>query len=82
MEDVFILCADGLKGLPEAVEAAFPKTIFQTCIVHMMRHSLNYVPYTDKKAVAADLKKIYQSNRGPVYETPLGDVDANCNVSN
>ena len=59
MEDIFILCADGLKGLPEAVETTFPKAIFQTCIVHMMRHSLNYVPYTDKKAVAGDLKKIY-----------------------
>lgn len=62
LEDVFILCADGLKGLPEAVEATFPKAIFQTCIVHMTRHSLNYVPYTDKKAVASDLKKIYQSS--------------------
>jgi putative transposase len=62
LEDIFILCADGLKGLPEAVEATFPKAIFQTCIVHMMRHSLNYVPYTDKKAVASDLKKIYQAN--------------------
>ena len=62
LEDIFILCADGLKGLPEAVEATFPKAIFQTCIVHMMRHSLNYVPYTDKKIVASDLKKIYQSN--------------------
>lgn len=62
LEDVFILCADGLKGLSEAVEAIFPKAIFQTCIVHMTRHSLNYVPHTDKKAVATDLKKIYQSS--------------------
>jgi putative transposase len=62
LEDIFILCADGLKGLPEAVEATFPKAIFQTCLVHMVRHSLNYVPYGDKKAVANDLKKIYQSN--------------------
>lgn len=62
LEDILILCADGLKGLPEAVEATFPKAIFQTCIVHMTRHSLNYVPYTDKKAVALELKKIYQSS--------------------
>lgn len=47
LEDIFILCADGLKGLPEAVESTFPKAIFQTCVVHMTRHSLNYVPYTD-----------------------------------
>jgi putative transposase len=62
LEDILILCADGLKGLPEAVEATFPKAIFQTCIVHMTRHSLNYVPYNDKKAVALELKKIYQSS--------------------
>ena len=49
IEDVFMICADGLKGLPEAVEATFPKTIFQTCIVHMVRHSLNYVPIMKKK---------------------------------
>ena len=62
LEDIFILCADGLKGLPEAVEGAFPKALFQTCIVHMVRHSLNYVPYNEKKAVATDLKKIYESS--------------------
>ena len=62
LKDIFILCADGLKGLPESVEASFPLTIFQTCIVHMVRHSLNYVPYTDKKIVAGDLKKIYSAD--------------------
>ena len=55
VDDIFILCADGLKGLPEAVEATFPYTTFQTCLVHMVRHSLNYVPYNEKKAVAAYL---------------------------
>jgi putative transposase len=75
MDDIFILCADGLKGLPEAVETAFPKTIFQTCIVHMMRHSLNYVPYTDKKAVAADLKKIYQANTLELAQEALDEVE-------
>lgn len=75
MDDIFILCADGLKGLPEAVEAAFPKTTFQTCIVHMMRHSLNYVPYTDKKAVASDLKKIYQSNTITLAQEALDEFE-------
>ncbi len=75
MEDIFILCADGLKGLPEAVETAFPKTTFQTCIVHMMRHSLNYVPYTDKKIVAADLKKIYQSNTIELAQEALDEFE-------
>jgi putative transposase len=75
MEDIFILCADGLKGLPESVETAFPKTTFQTCIVHMMRHSLNYVPYTDKKAVASDLKKIYQSNTIDLAQEALDEFE-------
>jgi len=42
LDDILILCADGLKGLPEAVEATFPKAIFQACIVHMTRHSLSF----------------------------------------
>jgi putative transposase len=77
VEDVFILCADGLKGLPEAVESSFPKAIFQTCIVHMMRHSLNYVPYQEKKAVAEDLKKIYQSATLELAEAALDDFELN-----
>lgn len=75
MKDIFILCADGLKGLPEAVEATFPQAIFQTCIVHMVRHSLNYVPYSEKKAVAADLKKIYQSDTVILAEQALDDFE-------
>ena len=75
VEDILILCADGLKGLPEAVEATFPKAIFQTCIVHMMRHSLNYVPHTEKKAVAQDLKKIYSSSTLALAEQALDDFE-------
>ena len=75
LKDIFILCADGLKGLPEAVEATFPKAIFQTCIVHMVRHSLNYVPYSEKKAVAADLKKIYQADTVILAERALDDFE-------
>jgi putative transposase len=75
MEDILILCADGLKGLSESVEASFPKTIFQTCIVHMVRHSLNYVPYTDKKAVAEDLKKIYSADTVELAEEYLDNFE-------
>ena len=57
--DVLFLCADGLTGLPEAVEAAFPKAIFQTCIVHLIRASTRLVPWKDKKAVCRDLRSIY-----------------------
>lgn len=75
LENIFILCADGLKGLPESVMAAFPKTIFQTCIVHQVRNSLNYVPYKEKKAVAADLKKIYSSSTLELAEQALDDFE-------
>jgi putative transposase len=75
IKDIFILCADGLKGLPEAVETTFPKAIFQTCIVHMVRHSLNYVPYKEKKAVAVDLKKIYQSDTEALAVQALDDFE-------
>ena len=75
MKDIFILCADGLKGLPEAVEASFPETIFQTCLVHMVRHSLNYVPHGDKKQVALDLKKIYSAATVELAEGYLDDFE-------
>lgn len=59
VEDCFIACVDGLKGLPEAIEAAFPRTQVQLCIVHKVRGSLKYVPWKERKAVAADLRAIY-----------------------
>lgn len=74
-KDIFILCADGLKGLPEAVEASFPKAVFQTCVIHRVRHSLNYVPYTDKKAVATDLKKIYSADTLELAEEYLDEFE-------
>ena len=57
--DIFIVCVDGLKGFPEAIEAVFPKTAVQLCIVHMVRHSLNFVSWKLRKEVAADLRAIY-----------------------
>ena len=59
--DIFIACVDGLKGFPEAIESVFPKTEVQLCIVHLVRHSLNFVGWKQRKEVAADLKKIYAS---------------------
>ena len=61
MQDVFIACVDGLKGFPEAIETVFPRTLVQLCIVHMVRNSLNYVSWKQRKQVAADLKAIYTS---------------------
>lgn len=59
VQDCFVACIDGLKGLPEAIEAVFPKTQVQLCIVHKLRNSLKYVTWKERKAVAADLKSIY-----------------------
>lgn len=59
MKDCFIACVDGLTGLPEAIEAVFPQTRVQLCMVHLVRNSLKYVSYKQRKAVAADLKAIY-----------------------
>lgn len=59
VQDIFIACVDGLKGFAEAIEAVYPKTSVQLCIVHMVRHSLNYVSWKLRKAVAADLKTVY-----------------------
>ena len=61
VKDVFIACVDGLTGFPEAIAAAFPKTQVQLCIVHMVRNSLRFVSWKDRKQVAAGLKNIYQS---------------------
>lgn len=61
VRDIFIACVDGLKGFPDAIEAAFPKTEVQLCIVHMIRGSLRFVSWKERKAVVADLKGIYQA---------------------
>jgi putative transposase len=59
VQDILILCADGLTGIAEAIEAAWPSTIHQTCIVHLIRSSTRLVPWKDRKAVCASLKAIY-----------------------
>jgi len=61
VNDIFIACVDGLKGFPEAIEAVFPKAQVQLCIVHMVRNSLRFVSWKQRKEVAADLKIIYQA---------------------
>lgn len=61
VKDILITSVDGLTGFPEAINAVFPKADVQLCIVHMVRNSLRYVGYKERKAVAADLKQIYQS---------------------
>jgi putative transposase len=71
VKDIFIACVDGLTGFPEAIEAVFPQTQVQLCIVHLVRNSLSYVSYKDRKAVAADLKTIYQATTEAEAEQSL-----------
>ena len=59
VQDILIACVDGLKGFPEAIETVYPLAKVQLCIVHMVRHSLNYVSWKTRKEVAAALKSIY-----------------------
>lgn len=61
VRDIFIGCVDGIKGFPEAMESVFPLTRIQLCLVHMVRYSLSYVSWKERKAVATDLKAIYRS---------------------
>jgi transposase-like protein len=73
MNDCFIACVDGLKGLPEAVETVFPQTQVQLCIVHKVRNSLKFVPWKERKAVARDLRAIYAA---PTLDAAEAALDA------
>lgn len=76
VRDILILACDGLKGLPDAVEAAFPKTVVQTCIVHMIRNSLRFVSYKDRKALVRDLKPVYTAASREQAEAALAAFEA------
>jgi len=71
VQDIFIACVDGLKGFPEAIEAVFPQTQVQLCLVHLVRYSLAFVSFKDRKAVAAALKTIYQAATAEEAEQQL-----------
>lgn len=72
LEDVLVCCVDGLKGFPDAIEAVWPETIVQTCIVHMIRNSLRFVSYKDRKLVARDLRPVYAA---PTQEAAKLELD-------
>jgi putative transposase len=63
VEDVFFFCVDGLTGFPEAIEAVYPQALVQLCMVHLVRASLKFVGWKQRKAVAADLRRIYPGLR-------------------
>ena len=76
LEDVLLAVADGLKGFPEAIRAVFPETMVQTCIVHLLRHSLDFVSYKDRKPAAAALKDIYRAAAAAAGEAALTAFEA------
>ena len=72
VQDIFVICADGLSGIKEAIAAAYPLAEYQRCIVHVVRNTLKYVADKDKKAFANDLKTIYHA---PDEQTALARLD-------
>ena len=75
-EDILIAVVDGLKGFPEAIGAVFPRTQVQACIVHLIRNSLSFVSWKDRKAVAAALKEIYRARNAETGQAALDAFDA------
>lgn len=71
LEDIIIACVDGLTGFPEAIEAVYPQAKVQLCIVHMVRNSMKYVSWKDRKALAVDLKKVYSAKTVDDAESAL-----------
>ena len=76
VEAIYIACVDGLKGFAEAINSVFPNTVVQLCIVHMVRNSLNYVPWKDRKAVASDLRYIYTAKNSNAAQLALNEFKA------
>src|SRR3954464_13767181 len=75
LSDILLCCVDGLKGFPEAIEAIYPQTVVQTCIVHLIRHSLKYVPRREREQVARDLKPIYTAVDADAAQAALEAFD-------
>jgi len=76
VEDVLLAVVDGLKGFPEAILAVFPEAQVQTCIVHLLRHSLDFVSFKDRKAVATALKDIHRAQDATAAEKALDEFEA------
>jgi putative transposase len=71
VQDILIACVDGLKGFPDAIESVYPKTEIQLCIIHMVRNSLRYVSWKERKAVANDLRNVYSAATAEAAEQAL-----------
>jgi putative transposase len=76
LEDILIAVVDGLSGFPEAIEAAYPAATVQTCIVHLLRNSMAHGSWKERKAIAAELRVIYQADNAEAAEAALGTFEA------
>jgi len=76
VRDIYLVCVDGLKGFPQAIESIFPQAQVQLCIVHLVRASMNYVTWRDRKAVVADLKPVYRAATADQAEQQLSEFEA------
>ncbi len=76
LHDILIAVVDGLKGFPEAIGAVFPETLVQTCIVHLIRNSLAFVSWKDRKAILPDLKAIYRAHDAEAAGDRLTEFEA------
>jgi putative transposase len=76
VDDVLIAVVDGLKGFPDAINAVFPQAMVQTCIVHLIRHSMDFASWKHRKAVAAALKTVYRANDADAAAAALDAFDA------
>jgi putative transposase len=76
VQDILIACCDGLKGFPDAIESVFPQTVVQTCIVHMIRNSLRYVSWKDRRKLAQELRPVYSADSRDGAEAALDRFEA------
>ncbi len=76
IQDILIAVVDGLKGFPEAINAVFPETVVQTCIVHLIRHSMNFAAWKDRKHVAKALKAVYRAKDADAAAKALDAFEA------
>jgi putative transposase len=76
LRDILICCCDGLSGLPEAITTAFPQTVVQTCVVHVIRNAMKFVSYSDRKKVAAGMRVIYTAPTLEAAELAFADFEA------
>ena len=76
VDDIFVVCCDGLKGFPQAIEAVFPQTIVQTCIVHLIRSSTRFVAWVNRKALIADLRRVYAAETEEAALAALAECPA------